>query len=84
VWSDIPEGKHDCWRMALKHQVKKFRTFGHAPSNKAHTDASIASGIHLAREPSFFAVTSANNTEATRPAYRCGEFPIGDDIHGRK
>jgi hypothetical protein len=70
--------------MALKHHIKKFRTFGHAPSNKAHTHASIACGVHLAREPNFVAVTSANNTKPTRQAYGRGKFPIGDDVHGSK
>jgi hypothetical protein len=84
VWSHIPEGKHNCCGTPLEHRVKKFRTFGHAPSNKANADAGIACGIHLAREPSFFAVASSNNTKATRPTYGRGELPIGDKVHGRK
>jgi hypothetical protein len=70
--------------MALKHNVKKSRTFGHTPSNKAHADASIACGIHLAREPRFIAVPSANNTKPSRPTYGRGKSPIGDYVHGGK
>jgi len=84
VWSDIAEGKLDCRRMSLKDDIEKFGTFGHAPSNKAHADASIACGIHLACEPSFITVTAANNTKPTRLTYRCGQSPIGDDVHRGK
>jgi hypothetical protein len=84
VWSDIPEGKHDRGRFALKHHVEKMGTFGHAPGNIAHADASIACGIHLARKPSFIAVTSANDAKPTRSTYGSGEFSVRDDVHGRK
>jgi hypothetical protein len=56
----------------------------HAPSDKAHANASITCGIHLAREPSFITVTAANNTKPTRPTYRRSKSPISDDVHGGK
>ena len=52
--------------------------------DEAHTNASVAGRIHLARKPSLVAVARADDPEATRPANGRGKAPIGHDVHRGK
>jgi hypothetical protein len=56
----------------------------HAPSNKANPDAGAYSRIHFALQPSFVAVSSANNAKPARLADSRSQPAVSYNIHRSK